>query len=182
MPGAIYICGGSEECDRHGRFIYYCGPCHKEWQEKNPHTTKAISEYANGRGTIKDINAAKQRDKEGVPMPTLSMTTLEEGRIVAVTETKVRKAGEHPRAPRHRGKSHMEGLHTDTCERCRAMHAPAVAEAVQEAPKPIEADLSVDLTQEFIKVNEGLWARAMELANGDKRKIKVLAHNRILVG
>lgn len=65
MSGIIYLCGGdSEECERHGKFIYFCNQCHTEWQEKNPNQTKAISEYAQGKGNLATIKAAKKADED----------------------------------------------------------------------------------------------------------------------
>lgn len=44
--------------------------------------------------------------------------------------------------------------------------------ASEESPAPVET----------VTVNAGLWETAVKLAKGDKRKIKILAHNRVIVG
>ena len=94
------------------------------------------------------------------------MTDIEEGQVVATATTEVPVA-RRERAPRHRGKGHMEGLYPDRCEQCLQIRIAADEGFVVDKP---------------IKVVPSLWASAMELANGDKRKIKILAHNRLLVG
>jgi hypothetical protein len=64
VSGTVYLCGGdAEECPRHGRFLYFCSPCHDEWKAANPLTTAAIGEYARGKGTVAAVNAAKAKDR-----------------------------------------------------------------------------------------------------------------------
>lgn len=50
-------------CPRHGKFIYFCDPCHREWQEKNPNQSKAISEFAQGKGSLAKVKEAKKLDQ-----------------------------------------------------------------------------------------------------------------------
>jgi hypothetical protein len=43
--------------------------------------------------------------------------------------------------------------------------------ASEAAPAPVEV----------VKVNPGVWTKALEIANGDARRIEVLAHNKVMV-
>lgn len=61
---AIYICTTDDSCPRHGKYIYYCYPCHKEWRKENPHTTKAIGKFAAGKINRQAVDAAKKKDKK----------------------------------------------------------------------------------------------------------------------
>lgn len=59
MPGATYLCGGDEECPRHGKFIYFCYECHLEWEADNPNTVKAIRSKNPNRSSL---IAARKKD------------------------------------------------------------------------------------------------------------------------
>lgn len=64
VSGVVYLCGtDSDECPSHGKFIWFCDPCHEAWRAANPNTSKAIGEYAQGKGTLTTIKAAKEKDR-----------------------------------------------------------------------------------------------------------------------
>ena len=44
MGKRVFLCTTDDTCPRHGKYIYYCNECQKEWEKKFPRTAKAIDE------------------------------------------------------------------------------------------------------------------------------------------
>jgi hypothetical protein len=48
VSGAVYVCTTDGECPEHGRFIYFCLPCHERWAAANPERVAEIRALARG--------------------------------------------------------------------------------------------------------------------------------------
>jgi len=61
---AAYLCGVPDSCDKHGYELhgYPCYDCQVEWEQANPRTVAAISEFTQGRGSVAKIRSAEKAD------------------------------------------------------------------------------------------------------------------------